>query len=151
MGRAHLVEWTLTTIVVVGLAVDAYLHLRLAPDYALVRTRLLSQADLFRLEAALAVVSAVWLAVRRSVPAAAVACVVAGGGAFAILLYRYVDPGVIGPLPDMFEPVWFAAKQQALAAEVVAALAALGIVARLVVRRPVAGGSDDGRSPRNLR
>jgi hypothetical protein len=40
--------------------------------------------------------------------------------------YRYVDPGAIGPLPDMYEPVWFPEKTLAGIAEAVALGAAIG-------------------------
>jgi len=31
---------------------------------------------------------------------------VAASALGAVLLYRYVDVGTIGPLPDMYEPTW---------------------------------------------
>src|SRR3954468_5232058 len=46
------------------LAFDAYVHLSDASDYASVRTSVLSQADLFRIQALLAVVLAVALLAR---------------------------------------------------------------------------------------
>jgi hypothetical protein len=34
-----------------------------------------------------------------------------------VLLYRYVDVGAIGPVPNMYEPVWYAEKLRSLYAE----------------------------------
>ena len=48
---------------------------------------------------------------------------VAGTALGAVLLYRYVDPGTLGPLPDMYEPFWFAKKTLAHRAEAAALLA----------------------------
>jgi methionine synthase II (cobalamin-independent) len=58
------VRTVLTVIVAAGLAIDAYVHLDLASTYDVVKTSTLSQGDLFRVEAVLAIVdgwaSAVW-------------------------------------------------------------------------------------------
>ncbi len=37
----------------------------------------------------------------------------------ALLLYRYVDVGTLGPLPNMYEPAWFPKKTAAAFAEAV--------------------------------
>ena len=47
----------------------------------------------------------------------------------AVVLYRYVDVPALGPLPAMYEPVWFTEKSLSAVAEAVAAIAAaLGIL-----------------------
>ena len=58
------VRTVLTLIVAAGLAIDAYVHLDLASTYDVVKTSTLSQGDLFRVEAALAIVAGVALLVR---------------------------------------------------------------------------------------
>ena len=55
---------------------------------------------------------------------------VALGGAAVVVLYRYVDVPALGPLPAMYEPVWFFEKSLSAAFE---ALAALAAAAALVV------------------
>ncbi len=64
--RRSRLEWLLTLAAVLGLVVDAYVHAHIASSYRLVRTSTLSQADLFRIEAALAVLASGWLHRRRS-------------------------------------------------------------------------------------
>ena len=128
-------EWALVAVVVAGLAIDAYVHLHLAGGYALVRTRFVSQATLFRIEAGAAIVAAVLLIVWRSWLPAAIALAVAAGGAAAVVLYEVVDPGRLGPFPDMYEPVWYAEKTWSLYAEVVAALAASVLLVLRLRRR----------------
>ncbi len=117
----------LTALVVAGLAVDAYVHLDLAGQYEPIATSTLSQADLFRAEAVVAILAAAALIVRPRRYTAAFAAAVAGSGLFALLLYRYVDVGQIGPIPAMYEPVWFTEKAIAAIAEAIAFLAALSL------------------------
>jgi hypothetical protein len=125
-------QWALTFVVVAGLAVDAWVHIDLASAFANVKTSTLSQADLFRVEAVLAVVAALSLLVRPRRYTAGLAFLVAAGGTFAVVLYRYVDVGKIGPVPNMYDPYWApTGKTLSVIAEVLAALAALGLFAML--------------------
>ncbi|MFV0126174.1 hypothetical protein ACLGI4_00310 [Streptomyces sp. HMX112] len=102
-----------------GLAADAYLHAHLAGRYDAVSATL-SQGTLFRIEAAIAALAALLLLVWRRPLADAFAWTVAAGGLAALLLYRYVDVGELGPLPDMYEPAWFTDKNLVVIAQVLA-------------------------------
>ncbi|MDT4972094.1 MAG: hypothetical protein QOG22_2237, partial [Pseudonocardiales bacterium] len=53
----------LIAIVVVGLAIDAYVHFDLASAFKHVKTSTLSEADMFRAEATVAVIAAIALLV----------------------------------------------------------------------------------------
>lgn len=88
-----------------GLALDAYLHAKLADPYDAV-TATVSQGTLFRVEAALASLAALLVIVWRRPLGDLFAWIVAAGGLAALLLYRYVDVGALGPFPDMYEPIW---------------------------------------------
>lgn len=121
----RLVVLGLSLIVAAGLAVDAYVHLHLASGYALVRTSVVSQATLFRIEGIAAIVAAVAVIIRPNRWTALLTFVVAIGGVAAVLIYTNVDPGRIGPLPDMYEPVWYSDKTNSLMGEAVAAGAAM--------------------------
>jgi hypothetical protein len=124
-------QWVLIVVVVVGLVIDAYVHFHLAPDFAKVKTSTLSQADLFRVEAVAAIIAAVAVLVRPGRFSAAFAFLVAAGGTAAVVLYRYVDVGGFGPVPNMYDPYWAPTeKTVSLVAEVIAALAALALLAR---------------------
>jgi len=124
-------RWALTVITVAGLAVDAYVHFDLAGNYDPVRTSALSQGQLFRVEAIAAILAAVALLVWRRRASALAALVVAASGLAALLVYRYVDVGRVGPIPAMYEPVWFAEKAITAIAEAVASVsAALLLVSR---------------------
>jgi hypothetical protein len=115
-------QWTLILLAVAGLVVDAIVHLDLASAFADVRTSTISQADLFRIEAvvALLVAGALLLHPRRSTALAVF--VVAASAAVAVVVYRYVDVGRIGPVPNMYDPYWQpVGKWLSAVAEIVAA------------------------------
>lgn len=119
----------LAVVTAAALAVDAYVHADLAPGYDTV-TASLSQGDLFRVEAALAALAALLLlAAHRRLAAWAFAFLVAAGGVGAVMLYRYVDVGTLGPLPNMYEPFWYPEKTASAIAEAVGAgMALLGLL-----------------------
>jgi hypothetical protein len=113
------------------LAIDAYVHLRDAGLYDGNTTAILSQGTLFRVQAAVAVVVALMLVLRRSTVVWAIAVLVAASAAGAVLLYTAVDVGPLGPLPNMYEPTWAlpgkGASAAAEAAATVFALTGLGL------------------------
>jgi hypothetical protein len=119
----------LTLVVVAGLAVDAFVHLDLASSYDGVKSSVLTQGDLFRAEAALAIIAALALVVRPRRWTALIAFLVSAGGFAAVLLYQYVNVGAIGPLPNMYDPVSFPEKTLSVWAEGIAAVAALVLLA----------------------
>lgn len=108
-------------VAAIGLVYDAKVHLQLADDYDVIGSTV-TQGQLFRVEAVVAglVAIALLLSDRRLVWAAAGLTGLAGVA--AVLLYRYVDVGAIGPIPNMYEPVWFAEKIRSAYAEAAVAL-----------------------------
>jgi hypothetical protein len=108
-----------------ALAVDAVVHLQLASDYQLSAPAGIGQGNLFRIEAVVAVLAAIWVLARGSRAAYGVAFLVGASALAAVLLYRYVDVSAIGPIPSMYEPLWFFKKSLTAVAEAVATAAAL--------------------------
>ncbi|WP_308376596.1 hypothetical protein [Streptomyces sp. ISL-99] len=106
---------------------DAYVHAHLADRYDAVSATI-SQGTLFRIEAALAALAALLVLVWRRAPADAFAWLVAAGGLAALLVYRYVDVGELGPLPNMYEPIWFSDKNIVVAAQALTIAAATGLL-----------------------
>jgi hypothetical protein len=125
MRRLSGLRWSLIGIAVVGLLIDAYVHFHLAPAYSGVRSSMLSQGDLFRAEATVAVIAAAALLFRPRRYTAALAFLVAAGGTAAVVLYTYVNLGGFGPLPNMYDPSWYTEKTLSAVAEGIAAIAAL--------------------------
>lgn len=130
-GLSRSTRWLLTLITAAGLGVDAYVHWHLAPNFdTLTGTASphISQGQLFRLEAVLALIAMLAVLTSRRRIVAGFAFVVAAGGLAALLLYGYVDVGGLGPLPDMYDPVWYTEKTISAIAEVLAALGALSLL-----------------------
>lgn len=93
------------------LALQAYVHLHDRGFYTAARGGAVSQSTLFLLDAiATSGAAAVLiLGFRVRIGRRAdwiVAFALASSALGAVLLYRYVDVGTIGPLPNMYEPTW---------------------------------------------
>jgi len=135
LDRRSLLLVSLRVLSAGGLAVDAYIHLTLASTYDAVRTSAVSQGDLFRAEGAVAILAAVAVLIRPRRYTAVAALTVAASGLAAVLTYRYYDVGQIGPLPAMYEPVWYGEKVRSAWSQVVASAAALTLLLVLQHRR----------------
>ena len=105
LARSAIVSWTLRVGTAAALGVDAVVHWQNAPAYDAV-TATVSQGALFRTEAVVAVVAGLLVLIRPRRSSWLAALLVAGSALGAVLLYRYVDVGVLGPLPDMYENTW---------------------------------------------
>ena len=127
-GTRTVLQKSLTAVIVAGLAVDAYIHWNLAGQYSGV-TATVNQGELFRIETGMAIVAAVLLLITPGRLSAAFAALVAGGGVVALLVYYFVNVGPIGPLPNMYEPIWYPQKVVTLVAQTLATVAALALVA----------------------
>jgi hypothetical protein len=119
--------WTARLLAAAGLAVDAYVHADLAPQYDLVDAAV-SQGDLFRVEAAVSALAALLVLAWRRLPADVFGWLVAAGGFALIMIYRYVDVGAFWPVPNMYEPVWFTEKWVAAIAQLVAVAATSALI-----------------------
>lgn len=131
----------LRLVAATGLLVSAGVHLHLAGRYDLLGDAV-TQGALFRAQAVAAVLAALLLALRRPaafVPAAFVPAVVVAAGSLAALVgTAYLRVPALGPLPALYEPIWFPAKVLAAAAAGVALLAAVaGLAAARHPGRPV--------------
>jgi hypothetical protein len=124
----------LRAVAVAGLAVDVWVHASLESQYAGLGGTL-SQGRLFGAEAVVAGVIALWLLVTGSRWAWAATFLVAVSALGAVLLYRYVNVGALGPLPNMYEPTWYFRKTLSAYAEAIAAAAALTRVAQIWMPR----------------
>ena len=124
-ARSATLMWTLRIVVAAGLAVDAVVHLRLASEYQQAFPGGIGGGTLFRVEAVVAVVAAVAVLVRGNRGTYLFALLVAASAFVAVVLTRYVEVPALGPLPSMYEPLWFFEKSLSAIAEGIAALAAL--------------------------
>ncbi|MDI3212286.1 hypothetical protein [Arthrobacter sp. AL12] len=137
--------WVLRVFAAAGLVVSAVVHVQLAPGYQQAAPGGLGQGTLFLIQAGAAVVAAMLVLLKGSRPAFAAAAMVALSSLAAVILYRYVQVPAIGPLPSMYEPVWYAAKVITAAAEAAAGGLALAGYALLQKTRSGSGPAARGR------
>ncbi len=127
-ARSHLVEHPLALLLrivaVAGLGVDVWVHATLESQYAGLGNTI-TQGRLFGAEAMVAGVVGLWLLLTGARLAWVATFLVAASALGAVLLYRYVDVGSLGPLPNMYEPTWYFRKTLSAYAEAIAAGAAL--------------------------
>lgn len=121
-------SWSLRAVVVAGLVADAAIHLRLAGEYESAFPEGIGGGTLFRIEAVVAIVAAIAVLAWGRRPAYVFAFLVAASAFGAVLAARYVELPAVGPLPSMYEPVWYLEKSISAVAEGIAALAALALV-----------------------
>jgi hypothetical protein len=118
----------LRVLVAAGLAADAFVHWRFAPDMAPgpnAPAGTIGGDVLFRAEAVAAIVAGLLVLAWARRWTYALAFMVAASAVGALLLYYSVDFGRLGPIPRMYDPAWSADKTISLLGEGVATLAAL--------------------------
>lgn len=127
-------------VAAVALAVVAGVHLDLAAGYALIGDQV-TQGDLFRVQAAVAGIVALALLVRPTPMVWLLAAAVGLASLVAVVTTVYVAVPAIGPLPRLFEPVWYAEKVLAAAAAGAASFAGvIGFAAGRAAATPGSAG-----------
>ncbi|MHB8340654.1 MAG: hypothetical protein ACYDB7_05700 [Mycobacteriales bacterium] len=113
-GRGHPAHQAITVlcrVLAAGLLVaTGYIHLQLSSRYAPNRTSVLSERELFLAQGVLSFVVAAALLAWGRAPAAVAGLLLGAGSLGAVLLYRYVNVGRIGLLPNMYDPGWYPKK-----------------------------------------
>jgi hypothetical protein len=100
-----IVSWVLRLATAAALGVDAAVHASDASGYDAVKATI-SQGQLFRIEAAVAIAAGLLVLIRPRPSSWIIAFLVAASALATVLLYRYVDVGQLGPIPDMYENTW---------------------------------------------
>jgi hypothetical protein len=133
-GPIRTVDLVLRVLVAAGLAYSAYVHFHLAHLYDGLGTSI-TQGQLFRVEATVAVVVAVALLVTGHRFAWWAAALVGASSVGALLLYHYIDVGSIGPIPNMHDPTWYPSPDKALSGVAEAGVVLLVLVHEVLARR----------------
>jgi hypothetical protein len=127
-GAASMVGLALRVLVSAALAEDAVVHVRLAADYQLAAPGGIGQGNPFRIEAAVAAAVGMYVLFIGTRTAYTAAFLVTASALAAMLVYRYIDVPSIGPIPSMYEPLWFFHTSLSAVAEGAGALlAAIGV------------------------
>lgn len=116
----------LRALAAAGLLIDAYVHFDLASGYDAVGSTI-TQGMLFRVQGVVAMLAAMVILLVGSTRVYQVVFLIAVSALVPVVLYTYVDLGALGPLPSMYEPVWYPAKKISAIGEAVAAVAAAGL------------------------
>ena len=103
---ARRLRYGLQLAVAMGFGIDAFVHATSAGLYDSPAGGLVTEGNLFRAEAAAGLLLAVLVLVHPTRLTWMAAVVVAASALGAVVLYRYIDLGPIGPLPDLYEPTW---------------------------------------------
>ncbi len=138
--------WILRICVAAGLMISAVIHVQLAPGYQQAAPGGVGQGTLFLIQAGAAVLAAAFVLLRGSRTAFAAAAAVGFSSLVAVILYRYVQVPAIGPLPSMYEPVWYMAK--VVTAVVEAAAGGLALSGYAFLRKGRQGSRRDKGGPR---
>ncbi|MBG6179428.1 hypothetical protein [Arthrobacter sp. CAN_A1] len=123
----------LRVAIAVGLAIDAFVHLQLAANYQLAFPGGIGGGNLFRVQAVAAILAALYVLIRGSWLSYLVAALVALSAFAAVVLSVYIQLPAIGPIPAMYEPIWFFDKALSAVAEGVAGV--LAVVGMILVGR----------------
>ena len=137
-SRATPLALVLRVLAAAALGVSAYIHLHLAHRYATVPHDTIGQDDLFYVQGVVAAAVGLWLLLTGQRVAWWAAAAVGAASFAAVMLYRYVDVGAIGPLPNMTDMSWEPSPDKALSAFAEAAVVVLWLceeVRRRVSRR----------------
>lgn len=121
-------------LAVAALAISAYVHLHLAHRYGYPGT--ITGTDLFYTQGSVAALVALVLLVTGNKWVWVAAALVGLASFGAVMLYRYVDVGSIGPLPNMNDPTWRPSPDKLMSAIAEAAVVVLWLVHLALSRRP---------------
>ena len=127
--RISLADLALRLFGAAALAISSYVHLHGAHFYKSLGDSI-TQADLFYAQGAVAAAVALWVLVTGNRWAWVAVGLVGAASFAAVMVYRYVDVGSIGPIPNMYEPSW-QTNQKLLSAYAEAAAVVIAAVALL--------------------
>jgi hypothetical protein len=104
--RDTVTGYVLRVATAAALVTDAVVHLQDAHFYEISAGGVLTQGQLFRVQAVVAILAAVAVLAWPRWPSWLVAVLVAGSAVTAVVTYTYVDFGAFAGLPRMYEPSW---------------------------------------------
>jgi MYXO-CTERM domain-containing protein len=105
-GRGTIAGYALRVATAAALVIDAVVHLKDAYFYDANAGALLTQGQLFRIQAVVAIVAALAVLAWPRWPSWLFAALVSASAAAAVVAYTYLDIGPIAGLPNMYEPSW---------------------------------------------
>ncbi len=117
----------LRVLAAAGLGISAYVHLHLASHYSSFG-KTITMGQLFYVQGVIAALLALALLITGKRYLWWAAALLGAGSFAAVMTYRYVNVGTIGPLPNMYDPSWLPSPDKALSAVVEAAIPVLWLI-----------------------
>lgn len=145
MGVGTSRERVVRGVVVLGLGVDALVHLRMAPVMDVAAPGGIGGGNLFRIQGTVAAVVALLVLLLPRAWSYGLAALVGISALVPVLLYHFVDVPPIGPIPRMYDPFWSPEKVVSIVGE------ALALGFGLWGVRLVTGRSDRHLAPQGAR
>jgi len=108
-----------------ALIASAVIHFQLAAGFQQAAPGGVGGGTLFRLQGGAAGLAGLFVLIKGTRPSYRLATVVALASLVAVLAYRYIQIPAIGPIPSMYEPVWYTTKTITALAEGLALVLAL--------------------------
>ena len=134
-GRETITGYALRLATATALVIDAVVHIQDAHFYDANAGALLTQGQLFRIQAVVAIAAAIAVLVWPRWLSWLFAALVSASAAAAVVAYTYLDIGPVAGLPGMYEPSWGPpGKLFSAYAEVAGALLALAGLAYTLAR-----------------
>jgi hypothetical protein len=131
-GVTRGVQFAARLLAVAALAVSSWVHFHVAHLYIYGST--ITGTDIFRAQAAAAALVAVVLLLTGHRYAWIAAAAIGLASFAAVMTYRYVDVGAIGPIPDMYDPTWSPSPDKVASAVAEACIPLLWVVRTATVR-----------------
>jgi hypothetical protein len=123
-------RWVLRFAALAALATSGYIHLNLASRYSFGPA--ITQGQLFIIQGVVAILIGLWLVIRDSWPSWVAAALLMASSCAAVVISTVHQIPAIGPLPSLYEPVWYTEKT--ISAFVEGAFVLL-VLARFALRR----------------
>ena len=142
-ARWSVTDLALRLVGAAALAISSYVHLHGAHFYKTLGDTI-TQADLFYAQGVIAAAVALWVLATGHRWAWVAAGLVGAGSFAAVMLYRYVDVGAIGPIPNMYEPTW-QTNEKLLSAYAEAAALVIAVIALTRLLRTPRGRDPEAR------
>jgi hypothetical protein len=135
-GRETITGYALRLATATALVIDAVVHIQDAHFYDANAGALLTQGQLFRIQAVVAIAAAIAVLVWPRWLSWLFAALVSASAAAAVVAYTYLDIGPVAGLPNMYEPSWGPpGKLLSAYAEIAGTLLALAGLAYTLARR----------------
>lgn len=124
-GTGHRRLLVLRVLLAMALIVSAIIHFQLSAGFQQAAPTGIGGGTLFRIQGAASILAGLYVLIRGTKRSYVVAALIALASLAAVLAYRYIQIPAIGPIPSMYEPIWYTKKTITALAEGLALILAI--------------------------